>query len=73
MKYCFIIKKSSYVLDNLKTKWVKLTIGLKTILITSPEEHDGKSFIAANLAAAYSQEGKKVLYMLSAWKEVIIK
>lgn len=34
---------------------------IKAILITSPEEHDGKSFIAANLAAAYSLEGKKVL------------
>jgi len=34
---------------------------LKTILITSPEAGNGKSFIAANLAAAYAQEGKKVL------------
>ncbi len=34
---------------------------LKTILLTSPEPGDGKSFIAANLAAAYSQEGKRVL------------
>ena len=31
---------------------------LKTILITSPEAGNGKSFIAANLAAAYAQEGK---------------
>ncbi len=35
--------------------------GLKTILITSPEAGNGKSFIAANLAAAYAQDGKKVL------------
>lgn len=34
---------------------------LKVILITSPEPHNGKSFISANLAAAYAQEGKKVL------------
>jgi len=34
---------------------------LKTILITSPEAGNGKSFIAANLAEAYAQEGKKVL------------
>lgn len=34
---------------------------LKTILVTSPEPGDGKSFIAANLAVAYSQEGKSVL------------
>ena len=33
----------------------------KTILITSPEPHNGKSFIIANLAVAYAQEGKKVL------------
>lgn len=34
---------------------------LKTILITSPEAGNGKSFISANLAAAYGQDGKKVL------------
>ena len=34
---------------------------LKSILITSPEAGNGKSFIAANLAVAYAQEGKKVL------------
>ena len=33
----------------------------KVILMTSCEPGDGKSFIAANLAAAYAQEGKKVL------------
>lgn len=33
----------------------------KMILITSCEPGDGKSFISANLAAAYGQEGKKVL------------
>lgn len=34
---------------------------LKIILNTSPEAGDGKSFITANLAVAYGQEGKKVL------------
>lgn len=34
---------------------------LKTILITSPESGDGKSFIAANLATAFAQDGKRVL------------
>ena len=34
---------------------------VKIIINTSPEAGDGKSFIIANLAAAYAQEGKKVL------------
>lgn len=34
---------------------------IKTILITSPEPGNGKSFLSANLAGAYAQEGKKVL------------
>ena len=34
---------------------------LKTILITSPSAGNGKSFVSANLAAAYGQDGKKVL------------
>lgn len=34
---------------------------IKTILITSPEAGNGKSFISANLACAYAQAGKKVL------------
>ncbi len=34
---------------------------MKMILNTSPESGDGKSFISANLAVAYAQEGKKVL------------
>ena len=33
----------------------------KTILITSPAPGDGKSFISANLAAAFAQEDKRVL------------
>lgn len=33
----------------------------KVMLVTSPESGDGKSFLAANLAAAFSQDGKKVL------------
>ncbi len=34
---------------------------IKTVLITSPEPGNGKSFVAANLAVAYAQDGKKVL------------
>lgn len=34
---------------------------MKTILLTSPQAGDGKSFITANLAIAYAQEDKKVL------------
>lgn len=34
---------------------------IKTILITSPEAGDGKSFMCSNLAVAYAQEDKKVL------------
>ncbi|MGN1372242.1 MAG: CpsD/CapB family tyrosine-protein kinase [Candidatus Coprovivens sp.] len=34
---------------------------IKTVLITSPEPGNGKSFISANLAGAYAQDGKKVL------------
>ncbi|MBQ6486171.1 CpsD/CapB family tyrosine-protein kinase [Candidatus Saccharibacteria bacterium] len=35
--------------------------GFKTILMTSPESGDGKSFLIANLASAFAQEGKQVL------------
>ena len=34
---------------------------IKIIINTSPEASDGKSFITANLAVAYAQEGKKIL------------
>ena len=34
---------------------------IKIIVNTSPESGDGKSFVTANLAIAYAQEGKKVL------------
>lgn len=34
---------------------------VKIIINTSPEASDGKSFVTANLAVAYAQEGKKVL------------
>jgi len=34
---------------------------VKIIMNTSPEAGDGKSFVTANLAIAYAQEGKKVL------------
>ena len=35
--------------------------GATTILVTSPEARDGKTTVAANLAAAYAQAGKRVL------------
>jgi capsular exopolysaccharide synthesis family protein len=38
-----------------------INTGFKTILMTSPESGDGKSFLVANLASAFAQEGKKVL------------
>lgn len=34
---------------------------IKTVLVTSPEPGNGKSFISANLACAYAQDGNKVL------------
>lgn len=34
---------------------------IKMILITSPAPGNGKSFVSANLAGAYAQDGKKVL------------
>ena len=34
---------------------------IKTILITSPEPGDGKSFVVANLALAYAMDNKRVL------------
>ena len=34
---------------------------IKLMINTSPEAGDGKSFVTANLAIAYAQEGKKVL------------
>ena len=34
---------------------------MKLLVNTSPEAGDGKSFVTANLAIAYAQEGKKVL------------
>ncbi len=33
----------------------------KVMINTSPEAADGKSFVTANLAVAYAQEGKKIL------------
>ena len=47
------------VRTNLQFSMVDKTT--KTILVTSPEPSDGKSFISANLAVAFTQENKKVL------------
>ena len=57
--------KSSFS-ESIKTIRTNLQFSLvnsnvKVILLTSPEPGDGKSFISANLAAAFAQEGKKVL------------
>jgi len=41
--------------------FASLDKNIKVIINTSPEAGDGKSFITANLAVAYAQEGKKVL------------
>lgn len=57
--------KSSFS-ESIKTVRTNLQFSLvnsniKTILLTSPEPGDGKSFISANLAVAFAQENKKVL------------
>lgn len=50
-------------IKTIRTNLAFSSIGneMKMILLTSPEAGDGKSFISANLAVAYAQEGKKVL------------
>ncbi len=57
--------KSSFAeaIKLIKTNITFSSIGtdFKTILMTSPESGDGKSFLVANLASAFAQEGKKVL------------
>lgn len=57
--------KSSFAeaIKLIKTNVTFSSIGtsFKTILMTSPEPGDGKSFLIANLASAFAQEGKKVL------------
>jgi capsular exopolysaccharide synthesis family protein len=59
--------KSSFAeaIKLIKTNIIFSSIGsgadFKTILMTSPESGDGKSFMIANLASAFAQEGKKVL------------
>ena len=57
--------KSSFS-ESIKTVRTNLQFSLvnkdiKTILLTSPEPGDGKSFVSANLAVAFTQENKKVL------------
>lgn len=57
--------KSSFS-ESIKTVRTNLQFSLvnsdvKVILLTSPEPGDGKSFVSANLAAAFAQENKKVL------------
>lgn len=57
--------KSSFS-ESIKTVRTNLQFSLvnsdvKVILLTSPEPGDGKSFVSANLAAAFAQANKKVL------------
>lgn len=56
----------SYLAETIKTVRTNLLFSsvdnkLKTILITSTEPGEGKSFIASNLAVAFAQSGSKVL------------
>ena len=57
--------KSSFAeaIKLIKTNITFSSIGtnFKTVLMTSPESGDGKSFLVANLASAFAQEGKRVL------------
>lgn len=57
--------KSSFAeaIKSAKTNIMFSSIGkdFRTIAVTSPESGDGKSFVIANLAIAFSQDGKKVL------------
>ena len=57
--------KSSFAeaIKLIKTNITFSSVGknLKTVLMTSPESGDGKSFLIANLASAFAQEGKRVL------------
>ena len=48
-------KLASRVINNMDER------GAKTLLVTSVMENEGKSTVAANLALAMSQEGKKVI------------
>lgn len=50
-------------IDDLKENisFNSFTSKTKRILITSPSENDGKSFIALHLASSYAKENKKVL------------
>ena len=56
--------KSSFS-ESIKTirtnlKFAAIDNKIKSILITSPEPGDGKSFITANLATAFAQENKNI-------------
>jgi len=57
--------KSSFAeaVKSVKTNVLFSSVGkdMKVILVTSPESGDGKSFLVANLATAFAQDGKRVL------------
>ena len=55
------IPKNSNDIDN-KFNILRVNVNeCKTILVTSPEKMDGKSFVANNLAKAFARLGKKVV------------
>ena len=57
--------KSSFAeaVKSVKTNVLFSSVGrdMKVVLVTSPESGDGKSFLVANLATAFAQDGKRVL------------
>ena len=57
------VYRLSTAIDDLKENisFNSFTEKTKKILLTSPSDNDGKSFIALHLASAYAKENKKVL------------
>lgn len=47
--------------SELMLRWFDSTAGGRALAIVSPARHEGRSFITANLAVAFSQLGKKTL------------
>ncbi|WP_424192353.1 chain length determinant protein EpsF [Ampullimonas aquatilis] len=56
-----IVEKFRILRSQLLLRWIKPHPGHKTISIVSPNNQDGRSFIAANLAIVFSQLGEKTL------------
>jgi len=51
---------------RMKLRELKAAVNLKTLLITSPLPHDGKSTIALNLATILAEEGKRRVLLIEA-------